>query len=330
MRLALLEASKGMGRTSPNPAVGAVIVRHGEILAQGWHRKAGKPHAEIEAIRALATPELAQGATIYVTLEPCSTHGRTPPCVNAIITAGFRRVVIGATDPNPRHAGRGLGLLRDAGLEVTSGILEKECTRLNEAFNQWIVTGQPFVIAKSAMSLDGRITRPPGEGQWLTSPASRRWGHRLRAQVDAILVGAETIRRDNPRLTVRGVGRHRQPWRVVISRSGNLPPGAHVFTDAWKERTLVFPELQDALQELGRRQILSVLIEGGGEILGAAFDARLVDRVEFFYAPILTGGPTSAVAGHGVGSNEEGLRLVDPVFTQSGPDLHLSALVKAV
>ena len=220
MRLALREARRGVGRTSPNPAVGAAIVSaQGRLLAKGWHRGAGSPHAEIEAIRRLARPGLARGATLFVTLEPCSTHGRTPPCVDAIIAAGFARVVVAATDPNPAHAGRGLQLLAAAGIEVIPGVLAAEATALNRAFNKWIVTGLPFVIAKCALSVAGRITRLPSEGPWLTSERSRADVHRLRAQVDAILIGAGTLRADNPRLTVRGVRGMRgarQPWRVIF------------------------------------------------------------------------------------------------------------------
>ena len=300
MRLALREARRGLGRTSPNPAVGAVIVSAGgKLLAKGWHRAAGLPHAEIEAIRALARPGLARGATIYVTLEPCSTHGRTPPCVDAIIAAGFARVVVGAVDPNPKHAGRGLKRLRKAGIEVVSGVLGEEAAGLNRAFNQWIVTGMPLVIAKCALSVDGRITRRPGEGQWLTGERSRADAHRVRAHVDAILIGAGTLRADNPRLTVRGVRGARQPWRVVVTRSGKLPPKAHLFTDEHREKTLVYKDrpLAEVLWDLGARGVTSVLIEGGAQVLGEAFEQRLVDCVRFYIAPLLLGGPKLAVAG---------------------------------
>lgn len=333
MRLALREARKGVGKTSPNPAVGAVIAKNGVVLSTGWHRKAGRPHAEIEAIRALPDSALARGATIYVTLEPCSTHGRTPPCVEAILQAGFSRVCVGTTDPNPAHAGCGLDRLRENGLEVDSGILEAECRQLNEAFNHWIVTRRPFVIAKCAMSLDGRITRPPGESQWLTSPPALRRVHRMRSEVDAILVGAETVRKDDPALTIRGLGKpaaQRQPWRVIVSRSGNLPSQARLFTDEWKDRTLVFNDLETALTELGQREITSVLIEGGGELLGSAFDRQLVSRVAFFYAPILVGGDKSAVAGKGVDSNATALTLEDVHYETIGPDLFCTALVKKI
>jgi diaminohydroxyphosphoribosylaminopyrimidine deaminase/5-amino-6-(5-phosphoribosylamino)uracil reductase len=300
MRLALREARRGLGRTSPNPAVGAVIVSAGgKLLAKGWHRAAGLPHAEIEAIRALARPGLARGATIYVTLEPCSTHGRTPPCVDAIIAAGFARVVAGAVDPNPKHAGRGLKRLRKAGIEVVSGVLGEEAAGLNRAFNQWIVTGMPLVIAKCALSVDGRITRRPGEGQWLTGERSRADAHRVRAHVDAILIGAGTLRADNPRLTVRGVRGARQPWRVVVTRGGRLPRAAHLFTDEHRARTLVYKDrpLAEVLWDLGARGVTSVLIEGGAQVLGEAFEQRLVDCVRFYIAPLLLGGPKLAVAG---------------------------------
>lgn len=329
MRAALREAARGLGQTSPNPAVGAVIVRGGKVIARGFHRRAGLPHAEVEAIRALAKPELARGATIYVTLEPCSTHGRTPPCVEAIIAAGFARVVVGTLDPNPAHAGRGIDLLRAAGLDVATSVLEEECRALNPGFNRWIVTGLPLVIAKAGMSLDGRITRPPGEGQWLTSEASRADAMQLRARVDAILIGANTLRHDNPRLTIRGIENARQPWRIVVTRSGELPRDAHLFTDEHRDRTLVFrgKSLRAVLRDLGRRQITSVLIEGGMRVLGEAFDQRLVDEVRFYVAPILTGGPTLAVGGRGVGASADAVRIENPTYRRIGDDLCLSGRV---
>lgn len=311
MRAALREARRGVGRTSPNPAVGAVIVSaKGKLLAKGWHRAAGEAHAEIDAMRRLKSDGLAtKGASLYVTLEPCSTHGRTPPCVEAIIAGKFGRVIVGVIDPNPLHAGRGLKRLRVAGIEVTVGVLGEEAAALNRGFNKWIVTGMPLVIAKCALSLDGRITRAPGEGQWLTSERARKDAHRLRGQVDAILVGAGTVRADNPRLTVRGVRGvrgARQPWRVVLTRSGKLPKRAHLFTDEHRERTLVYKKrrLEWVLRDLGNRGVTSVLIEGGMEVLGEAFDRRLVDRVQFYIAPLIVGGGKLAVGGRGFGSRE--------------------------
>lgn len=323
MRAALREAAKGVGKTSPNPAVGAVIVREGRIVARGFHRRAGEPHAEIEALRALRDGT-ASGATLCVTLEPCSTRGRTPPCTEAIVAAGFARVVIGALDPNPAHAGRAVGILKRAGIEVVAGVMESECTAMNRAFNKWIVTRMPLVIAKAALSLDGRITRRVEEGRWITSPSSRADAQKLRAGVDAILVGAQTIRDDDPRLTVRDFSVEKQPWRVVLSR-GDLPKSARVLTDEHRERTIVYrgKTLREALRDLGAREVTSVLIEGGTRVLGEAFDERLVDEVQFYIAPLLLGGPKVAVGGRGAGSTADSVRLSNPRYEQVGQDVRL-------
>src|SRR5213082_220075 len=253
MRAALLQAKKGLGTTSPNPAVGVVLVWRNRIIARGHHRRAGGDHAEVDCLRKLDDPIPAE-AVLYVTLEPCSTRGRTAPCANYIIQRGVRRVVIGAVDPNPKHRGRAIGLLRAAGVDVRTGVLENECTRLNEAFNKWIVTGEPFVTAKCGMSLDGYLTRPPGETRWLTSESSRAHAHRLRAVVDAIIVGAETIRRDNPRLTVRRGSRRVQPLRVIHTKSGRLPRTEKVFCDSNRDRALICQNksLRSVLRDLGR------------------------------------------------------------------------------
>ena len=322
MRAALAAARRGIGSASPNPAVGAVLVRGKRVISRGYHRASGLPHAEIECLAAAPTGSL-RPATLYITLEPCSTIGRTPPCTDAIVRAGVGRVVIGATDPNPLHGGRGIDQLRASGIRVTTGVFGAECSRLNEAFNRWIVTGKPFVIAKCGMSLDGRLTRVPNEERWLTGPVARRHAMRLRAQVDAILIGAETLRRDNPRLTTRGIPGARQPWRVVLSRSGKLPRDAHLFADRFAARTLVYRNkaLRQVLADLGRREITSVLIEGGGNVLGQAFDARLVDKVQFYLAPLFTGGPVLAVAGKGAGSTAGGAKLSQTRFERIGPDL---------
>lgn len=330
MRLAMREAARGLGRTSPNPVVGALIVSaQGRILARGHHRAAGQPHAEIEALRALEKIATARAATMYVTLEPCSTQGRTPPCVRAIIASGIRRVVIGAIDPNPKHAGRGLGILKKAGIEVSDGVLGTECAELNRAFNKWIVAKIPWVIAKAGMSLDGRITRPPSEGRWITGAASRADAMGLRERVDAILIGAGTLRDDNPRLTVRGVRGAVQPWRVVLTHGGNLPRGSHLFTDAFRDRTLVFKKKSMAavLRELGKRDITSVLIEGGSRVLGAAFDERLVDEVRFYIAPLFVGGSKAAVGGEGAGAAEDAARILNPSYEKIGNDICVSGLM---
>jgi diaminohydroxyphosphoribosylaminopyrimidine deaminase / 5-amino-6-(5-phosphoribosylamino)uracil reductase len=317
MCAALKEAEKARGRTSPNPAVGAVLVIDGQIVAKGHHREAGYSHAEIECLRDFGAPVPAR-AILYVTLEPCSTAGRTAPCTDAIISARIRNVVIGATDLNPRHSGRGTIELRNAGVTVRKGILADQCNRLNEAFNKWIVTGRPFVIAKCGMSLDGRLTRPAGEPRWITEYAARRDANQLRAYVDAVLVGAETVRADNPRLTVRGARGARQPWRVVLTRSGRLPRQARLFSDRFAARTLIYrrKSLATVLKDLGKRGITSVLIEGGGEVLGEALDKRLIDKVQIYLGPILAGGPVIAFPGKGTAKTADSLRLRDVDYQQ--------------
>ena len=326
MSAALVEAKKALGWTSPNPAVGAVLVSENRIVSKGHHREAGRAHAEIECLRDFGT-SIPAHATLYVTLEPCSTAGRTAPCTEAIIKAGLKSVVIGATDPNPRHSGRGIIELRKAGVRVRDEILAEECMRLNEAFNKWIVTGRPFVIAKCGMSLDGRLTRSPDESRWITGRDARLDAHQLRARVDAVLVGAETVRADNPRLTVRGVRGARQPWRIVLTRSGQLPRQAHVLSDKFAARTLIYERrsLASVLKDLGDRGITSVLIEGGGEVLGEALDKRLIDKVQIYLGPILTGGPVVAFPGKGVGRTAEALRLRDIEYEQIGQTVSLRA-----
>ncbi|MGI8436527.1 MAG: bifunctional diaminohydroxyphosphoribosylaminopyrimidine deaminase/5-amino-6-(5-phosphoribosylamino)uracil reductase RibD [Chthoniobacterales bacterium] len=330
MQLALAQAGKGIGRTSPNPAVGAILVVEGKVIAQGHHRGAGRAHAEVECLRA-ARDRITRDAILYVTLEPCSTRGRTPPCTDAIIAAGVKQVVVGAIDVNPAHSGRGIDVLRAAGVKVSTGVLAAACTALNEHFNHWIRTGRPFVIAKCGMTPDGHLTRLPSESQWITSAAARRHAHRFRAQVDAILVGAETVRADNPHLTVHGVRAARQPWRVVLSKSGCLPATAHLFEDAHKERTLVFREesLASVLDQLGAREVTSVLIEGGGAVLGQALDQRLIDRVQIYLGSMLTGGSVCAFAGHGAGSTEGATRLHEIVYEKVGAEIFLTGKTAA-
>lgn len=314
MKLALKLARRGVGQTSPNPAVGAVLVRADKIIGQGWHQYAGGPHAEIIALDGHS----ARGATLYVTLEPCCTHGRTPPCTDQIIAAGIRRVVVAARDPNPMHNGRGLRILRRAGIRCETGLLSDEATLLNSAFNKWIATGHPLIIAKSALSLDGKLATSSGDSRWITSDGARRTAHQFRSRADAVMVGAGTVIADNPSLTLRhGVG-GRQPWRVVVDARGRCPRLARLFTDAHRQRTivcttslsplawrrslalrgstvLVLPskkarvDLPVLVAELGRMGITSVLVEGGSELLGALFAASLVDQVAFFFAPKIIG-----------------------------------------
>jgi diaminohydroxyphosphoribosylaminopyrimidine deaminase/5-amino-6-(5-phosphoribosylamino)uracil reductase len=310
MRAALNEAKKALGQTSPNPAVGAVLVINNRIVAKGHHRGAGHHHAEVECLRDFRAP-VPTWATLYVTLEPCSTAGRTAPCTDAILSAGVRNVVVGAIDVNPRHSGKGIVRLRNAGVNVREGVLADECAHINEAFNKWIMTGRPFVIAKCGMSLDGRLTRPSVEPRWITGRSARSHARELRAHVDAVLVGAETVRADNPRLTIRGTRSARQPWRVVLTRSGKLPRRARLFSDRLAARTLIYKgqSLAGVLKSLGKRGITSVLIEGGGDVLGQALEARLIDKVHLYLGPIFTGGPVIAFPGRGVENTVNALRL---------------------
>jgi len=328
---ALKEAKKARGQTSPNPAVGAVLVVDNRVVARGHHRGAGHEHAEIECLRNFDANVPAR-ATLYITLEPCSTVGRTGPCTDAILKAGIRKVVVGAVDVNPRHHGRGIRRLRDSGIKVREGVLAQDCARLNEAFNKWIVSRQPFVIAKCGMSLDGRLTRPYGESRWITGPSARRHARQLRTHVDAILVGAETVRVDNPRLTARGVRGARQPWRVVLTRSGNLPRRARLLSDRLAARTLIYKgkSLASVLIDLGKRSVTSVLIEGGGEVLGQALDARLIDKVQIYLGPILTGGPVIAFPGYGAKNTRNAIHLGDVSYRRIGENVCVTGYPKVM
>jgi diaminohydroxyphosphoribosylaminopyrimidine deaminase/5-amino-6-(5-phosphoribosylamino)uracil reductase len=330
MRFALCQARRGLGSTSPNPAVGAIIVQAGEVIATGFHERAGEPHAEINALSKLSSLDRSNGATLYVTLEPCSTHGRTPPCTEAIVRAGIARVVIGAIDPNPRHSGRGVDLLRQTGLDVTTGILESECTNLNVGFNKWIVTKTPWVIAKVAQTLDGRITRPPAESQQLSNKRSQRLTHYLRSTVDAIMVGGETVRRDDPQLTIRLVHSQNQPWRVIATRSGEIPRTAKVFTDRFANRTLVYQgkSWSEIFAELGDRGVTRLLVEGGGEVLGDLLDKREIDEIWCFLTPYLVGGDKPSFAGVGIDRYEEAIAIETTRYKQIGNDLLIRGRVR--
>jgi diaminohydroxyphosphoribosylaminopyrimidine deaminase/5-amino-6-(5-phosphoribosylamino)uracil reductase len=321
LRRALELAQLGSGLTFPNPRVGAVLVRGGKIIGEGFHRRAGTPHAEVHAVAdAKKRGHRIEGATLYVSLEPCSTQGRTPPCTGLILREKIARVVFAATDPNPKHAGAAARLLKSAGVEVSHGLLAKEAAEINRDFNWYITRRRPWVVAKIALSLDGRITTPPGDDRWLTSPEARRAAHELRWESDAILIGAETARADNPKLTVRLAGRKGkvQPWRIVMTRSGQLPGTLHLFSDPHKDRTLVFRDqpLKSVLADLGRREISHVLIEGGGEILTAAFRQKLVNEVAFFIAPAAMGTATRALKKLGAP-----MRLREVRYASVGPDL---------
>lgn len=364
MAQALRLAKRAYGRTSPNPMVGAVLVREGQVIGRGWHHKAGAPHAEVEALADAARRRHAvAGATIYVTMEPCCTYGRTPPCTEALMRAGVSRVVVAAVDPNPRHAGRGLELLRQAGITVDSGALAAESQRLNEAFNHWIVNRTPWVTAKSAMTLDGKIATASGESKWITGPASRAHAHRLRLGADAVLVGVETVLADDPSLTLRTQPGFRVPAavplkrRIILDTRARTPLGCRLASDEARANTLVVvgesadpakiaalqarvmliraPEregridLQWLLPELGQMSIQHLLVEGGGTVLAAFFESGLVHRTAFFYAPRILGGEESrrSVAGRGFRSLAEAPSLTDVESRRFGEDLFITARV---
>jgi diaminohydroxyphosphoribosylaminopyrimidine deaminase / 5-amino-6-(5-phosphoribosylamino)uracil reductase len=370
MRLALRLARRGYGATSPNPMVGAILVKGGTIIGRGWHHRAGEPHAEIEALRdARERGHNVKGATFYVTLEPCCTQGRTPPCTEAIKAAGIKRVVAGTIDPNPQHSGRGFKILRRAGIEVVQGALAAECARLNEAFNHWIVRRTPYVTVKAGMTLDGKIATASGESRWITGEKARAYGMKLRQGSDAILVGINTVLADDPSLTVRkpaaggrglssGVRVH-ELRRVVLDARGRTPVEAKVVTDecaalttvvvsklapkrrvaalAKRVRVLVAPSSQGKinlrwlLKKLGSENVTSLLVEGGGEVNASFLLYGLAQRVMFFYAPMILGGRDSrrAVAGVGARTLAESLSLSDLEWRRLGPDWLLSARVVA-
>jgi diaminohydroxyphosphoribosylaminopyrimidine deaminase/5-amino-6-(5-phosphoribosylamino)uracil reductase len=355
MRLALRLARRGA--TSPNPMVGAVLVKSKKIIGRGWHRRAGLPHAEIEALRdAHKRGHSPRGATLYVTLEPCCTHGRTPPCTKAIISAGMKKVVVGATDPNPNHAGKGFKILRRAGIEVVHGILAGECAKLNEAFNHWIVHRTPFVTVKVAMTLDGKIATASGESKWITGQKARAHGMKLRHNSDAILVGINTILADDPSLTVR-TKTGKTIRRIILDSTARTPLNAKVASDGFaalttivvtqsapKNRTaklakrtnvLVAPgrnekvDLRRLLKKLGSENVTRLLVEGGGEVNASFLLGGFAHRVAFFYAPKILGGRDSrkGVAGDGVKSLGEIIRLREIEWKRIGGDLLMTALV---
>ncbi|MBI3312171.1 MAG: bifunctional diaminohydroxyphosphoribosylaminopyrimidine deaminase/5-amino-6-(5-phosphoribosylamino)uracil reductase RibD [Candidatus Omnitrophica bacterium] len=323
MSLALDLAARARGSTRPNPMVGAVVVRGGRIVGRGFHRRAGGPHAERSALRQAGGR--ARGATLYVSLEPCSHWGRTPPCTGAIQRAGIERVVSAMADPNPKNHGRGLRFLRRFGIRTSVGLLEPEARRINEIFVTWMTKKRPFVTVKVAQSLDGKIASASGESRWISSPPARRWAHRLRGEADALLVGVETVIQDDPRLTSRGKGR--QPIKVVLDSRLRTPPKARLFRSSAKvliattpaasktrekrlrragAEILRFPtrgarvNLRALLRELAKREISHLLIEGGGETIAAALSAGAVDRVAWVIAPKILGGrraPTSVGGG---------------------------------
>jgi len=287
MRRALELARKAGEGTRPNPRVGAILVKGGRIVGAGYHRKAGLPHAEIEAIQQAGVK--AKGAKLVVTLEPCSTHGRTPPCTDRIVASGIREVIYGVGDVDRRNAGGAGQILARKKIRVVKGILREECEKLNEDYRHWTTKKEPWVILKLAMTMDGYLV-VPGK-RWVTGEAARAEVQKLRSGCDAILVGAETLRKDNPKLTVRKGQLEEQPWRVVVTRSGKLPKGANLFRDRNKERTLVYRRKKwpEVLKDLHRRGVSRLLVEGGAEVAEGLVKAGKVNEVVIYLAPILVG-----------------------------------------
>ncbi len=357
MKTALEEAALGRGRTSPNPAVGALIVKDGRIVARAHHRKAGGPHAEILAIRAAGAK--ARGADLYTTLEPCNHYGRTPPCTDAILQAGVSRVICAGRDPNPLVNGTGIARLRSAGVEVRTGVLQSEAEQFNRPFFKYIRTGLPWVTLKAAASLDGKIATLTGDSRWVSGGQSRRRAHHLRDQVDAVLIGARTARRDNPRLTARLPKRSgKNPARIVLDSNLRLPRGLRLFSPGKKPRTIVVTlqspagraarrliargvevwnvggqgqvDLQGLLRRLGTEGLIHLLVEGGSEVNTSFLRERLADELVLFLAPKLIGSDGLSWVGRlGVSSVARAPQFRELTAEKCGEDLIVQALFSA-
>lgn len=358
MKEALRLALRGQGWVSPNPMVGAIVVKNGKITGKGWHRQFGGPHAEIFALK--NSGAVSKGATLYCTLEPCAHSGKTPPCVESLIQAGIKTVVLGASDPNPT-AGGGAKRLQAAGIEVITGICELECKRLNAHFFKSVMTGLPLVSVKWAMTADGKIATACGDSKWVSSDESRSFGHVLRSQHDAILIGMGTLLADGPLLTCRHATQRnvRQPLRVILDSQARTPLNAPIWSaknggpvtiacsaSAPASRRKALQKIgadliicsgigkgrlpiREVLSALTRRGVLSVLVEGGSNVLGSFVDAGLVDRAYVFIAPKILGGSKSmtAVGGKGVNRIADALALQSVKIQQLGPDILISGMV---
>jgi diaminohydroxyphosphoribosylaminopyrimidine deaminase / 5-amino-6-(5-phosphoribosylamino)uracil reductase len=353
-------AEQGRGNVSPNPLVGAVIALEGETVSEGFHRKLGADHAEVDAIAAADDQDLT-GATMYVSLEPCCHQGRTPPCTDAIRRAGITRVVVAADDPSEHAAGRGLGILRDEGIEVVlaDGELAARARLLNQPFRKYARTGRPWVLFKSAMSLDGKVATPGGDSKWISSEDSRFRAHHWRAECDAVVVGVGTALADDPQLTARVKGVRRQPRRVVFDSLARLPLGAKLVRDARKVPLIVVvsraaprtatdalethgaevivatgenepARVRSALEQLGAKDISSILLEGGPHLAGAFLDAGEVDEIRLFLAPLVLGGRTARdpLEGEGVEAIADAVRALSLDCERIGEDLLVSARIK--
>jgi len=351
MRDALRQARKGLGRTSPNPAVGAVIVRNGKVIARGYHHRAGSPHAEVDVLKKLDGK--APGDTLYVTLEPCNHYGRTPPCTKTILSSGIKRVVVGMEDPNPDVSGGGCEFLKKNGISVKTGVLEEKCRRLNEAFIKFVSLRRPFVTVKSALTLDGWTATATGHSKWITNDKSRQFAHRLRDRIDAVMVGVGTVLADDPFLTTRlKNGRGKDPLRIVADTHLRTPGKAKIINHnssvktylavgpdpAAKDlakfekknvSTLVCP-LKDGRIDLGSlmdiladMSVTSLLVEGGSSIIGSMLQGRLIDKFYIFRAPKILGGDDGVpmVAGPGPNKMDQCLTLRDTEVRRFGEDI---------
>lgn len=356
MREALRIAAYASGRTTPNPLVGAVIVKDNRIVGQGWHRKAGTEHAEIHALHQAG--ELAKGADIYVTLEPCSHYGKTPPCCQAIIKAGIKKVIVAMTDPNPLVAGNGLKELKAAGIEVVEGVCRDEAEKLNEVFLKWIVHKMPFIVVKTAMTLDGKIATVSGDSKWITNEKSRKFVHQLRDLYDGILIGIGTVLADNPTLTTRLDHLGKNPVRIIVDSKARIPLDSIVITDKSAHTILAVTErasqekiaallqvgievivtkekadqvdLSDLLKILAEKNICSILVEGGSRINYSFFVEHLVDKVHCFIAPKIIGGTDAAspIGGKGTFYMKDAYQLNDITTERFDEDILITGYVR--
>ena len=351
MKIAIAQAKKARGRVSPNPLVGAVVVKKGEIVGLGYHRRAGSPHAEINAL--VNAGKKARNADLFVTLEPCCHYGRTPPCVDSIIESKIKNVIIGMADPNPIVAGKGIARLRRAGIGVQTGVLEEECKKLNEVFRKYITRKTPFVILKVASTLDGNIATRTGDSRGITGRKSLRLVHQLRDQVDAIMVGIGTVKADNPLLTTRLEGKKgKDPVRIIIDGSLSISPRAKVFNRGSEAGVIIATtnraplkkkehlekmgvrvitvaskdggvDLKRLMRTLGKLEITSILLEGGTRLITSALNEKIVDKIFFFYAPKILGGRSAhgITAGAGVDRIKQALKVQDLKVRKSGDDV---------
>ena len=345
-------AARGLGRTSPNPAVGAVIVRDGDIIASGYHKKAGENHAEIDALSKLKS-KIKEGDIMYVTLEPCNHQGLTPPCTRAIVKSGIKKIVIGMKDPNPSVKGGGIQYLREKGVKVKTGVLEKECEKFLESWVKYSKTGKPFIMAKSALTLDGWTATSAGNSKWVTGEKAREYVHRLRSQVDGIMVGIGTVLADDPRLTARMKRvKSRNPHRIIVDTRLKIPPDARLFLDdsgalnyiasgskisrkaverIEKDNTFILRcpvkngrvELSALMDIIGKKSITSILLEGGSSLMGSMIKEKLIDKFLIFKAPRLLGGSDGIPMASGKGPRRmaESINLKDVDVKKYGDDL---------